>query len=277
MPSFVVNLPALLRDALEREATRVKDSPSNVVAAAIGQYLGTPAHTVFQVSTSGALVAGVYAGVVSVRTLLNHGDFGLGTFANLDGEMVVLDGLAYQVQGTGRVSVADREARAPFAVVTRFTPDTDTTIEAVHSFEELTHQCDELRKSSNIFYAFRLDGRFKVVRARAVNPSEGEARLVDTAKAQSEFTFSEVEGTLVGIWSPAFSSAFSVPGYHFHFLSDDRRQGGHLLDCISAGDLRLQCESMTDFHLVLPETASFLNADLSNDPAAELAYAEQAH
>ncbi|MBB3397017.1 MULTISPECIES: acetolactate decarboxylase [unclassified Rhizobium] len=111
MPSYVVNLPALLRDTLEREAARVKDSPSKVVAAAIGQYLGTPAHTVFQVSTSGALVAGVYAGVVSVRTILNHGDFGLGTFANLDGEMVVLDGLAYQVRGTGRVSVADRAAR----------------------------------------------------------------------------------------------------------------------------------------------------------------------
>ena len=83
-------------------------------------------------------------------------------------------------------------------------------------------------------------------------------------------------GTLVGLWSPGFSSAFSVPGYHFHFLSEDRQHGGHLLDC-TAGPLRLRMEALTDFHLALPEIESFLKADLSRNAANELAYAEQAH
>jgi acetolactate decarboxylase len=43
---------------------------------------------------------------VSVQSILKHGDFGLGTFANLDGEMLVPDGRAYQVQGSGKVSEA---------------------------------------------------------------------------------------------------------------------------------------------------------------------------
>ena len=50
---------------------------SAVVTAALARYLEKPIHTIFQVSTSGALVAGVYESEVSVRTLLEHGDFGL--------------------------------------------------------------------------------------------------------------------------------------------------------------------------------------------------------
>jgi acetolactate decarboxylase len=42
----------------------------------------------------GALLAGVYDGNVTIRELLRHGDFGLGTFNALDGEMLVLDGCA---------------------------------------------------------------------------------------------------------------------------------------------------------------------------------------
>jgi acetolactate decarboxylase len=109
-----------------------------------------------------------------------------------------------------------------------------------------------------------------------VNPPRQGARLVDAAKAQSEFHFTDVAGTLVGLWSPGFSSAFSVAGYHFHFLSKDRHEGGHLLECES-GPLRLRVEALTDFHLALPETESFLKADLGKNTADELAYAESAH
>lgn len=276
MPKVSVDIPASLKNALDGEAARIKSTPSSVVIAALAQYLGTPVHTLFQVSTSGALVAGVYSGVVSAQAILDHGDFGLGTFADLDGEMVVLDGRVYRVQGTGRVSEAPLDARAPFAVVTRFSPEVDVTIEAIASFSDLEARCDPKRASGNIFYAFRLDGRFTHVRTRAVNPPRKGTRLVEAAKSQSEFHFTDAVGTLVGIWSPGFSSAFSVPGYHFHFLSEDRRQGGHLLDC-AAGPLRLRMEALTDFHLALPETESFLKTDLSKNAADELAYAEKAH
>jgi acetolactate decarboxylase len=251
-------------------------STSSVITAALAQYLGTPVHTLFQVSTSGALVAGVYSGVVNGKAILDHGDFGLGTFANLDGEMVVLDGRVYQVQGSGQVLEASLSAEAPFAVVTRFSPEVDVEIDSVASLRDLAARCDAQRSSSNIFYAFRLDGWFNSIRARAVNPPGAGRRLIEAAKAQSEFKFSNVAGTLVGLWSPGFSSAFSIPGYHFHFLSEDRQRGGHLLDC-AAGSLRLRMEALTNFHLALPEVESFLKADLSRNAANELAYAEQAH
>jgi len=213
---------------------------------------------------------------VSVKSILDHGDFGLGTFANLDGEMVVLDGRAYQVQGNGKVSEAALQAAAPFAVVTRFDPGVDVESAPIVSLAALGQSCDGHRPSNNIFYAIRLDGHFDHIRTRAVSPPGDHARLIDAAKAQAEFTFSDIGGTLVGLWSPSFASAFSIPGYHFHFLSDDRKHGGHLLTC-SAGTLRLRIEALTDFHLALPENESFLKADLSKNAADELAYAEQAH
>jgi acetolactate decarboxylase len=276
MPNLIVDIPASLNLAVQDEVKRAGTDESAIITAALAQYLNTPVHTLFQVSTSGALVAGVYSGAVSVESVLQHGDIGLGTFANLDGEMVVVDGRAYQVQGTGRVSEAPANAKVPFAVVTRFAPQTDVEVGPTANFGELEKRCDALRKSGNIFYAFRLDGKFKRIRTRAVNPPEAGTRLVDAAKAQSEFHFSDVAGTLVGLWSPGFSSAFSVAGYHFHFLSDDRLEGGHLLD-LESESLRLRIEALTDFHLALPETEAFLKADLRKNTAAELAYAESAH
>ena len=269
-------VPTSLKAALVSEAERTRTSASVIVSAALSKYLGHRLHTLFQVSTSGALVAGVYDGEVTVKSILEHGDFGLGTFANLDGEMVVLDGRVYRVQGSGRVSEAGLDASAPFAVVTRFSPQSTVDIGAVASFKELEQRCDQLRTSSNIFYAMRLDGRFRKVRTRAVNPPARGTRLVDAARAQSEFHFTDVEGTLIGLWSPGFSSAFSVPGYHFHFISADRRQGGHVLD-VEAIELRLRVESLTDFHLALPESEAFLKADLSKNTDNELACAEQGH
>ncbi|MBV8280215.1 MAG: acetolactate decarboxylase, partial [Verrucomicrobia bacterium] len=58
--------------------------------------------------------------------------------------------------------------------------------------------------------------------------------------------------------------------------SDDRQEGGHVLD-VESGTLRLRMEALTDFHLALPETEAFLRADLSKNTADELAYAESAH
>jgi acetolactate decarboxylase len=273
---LLTNIPGSLEAALEEEVTRSGRSTSSVVTAALARYLERPVHTVFQVSTSGALVAGVYDREVSVQTVLEHGNFGLGTFANLDGEMVVVDGHVYQVHGSGCVTEAAGDAGAPFAVVTWFDPDIDVSIPSVGSFGDLEARCDGFRSSGNIFYALRLDGQFKRVRTRAVNPPARGTRLVEAAQAQSEFTFADVDGTLVGLWSPGFASAFSVAGYHFHFLSADRQHGGHLLD-VQAGTLQVKVEALTSFHLALPESEAFLKADLSKNTAEELAYAEQAH
>lgn len=276
MPRVEIDLPLSLKTALEQEASRAGRDLGTHLRTILADHLKAEVHTVFQVSTSGALVAGVYDGEVSVGTLLEHGDFGLGTFAGLDGEMVVLDGKAFQARANGEVHEAPAEAGSPFAVVTRFSADRVGETQGVTGFDSLGAACDCFRASNNIFHAVRLDGRFRRVKARAVCPPKPGTPLAEAAKTQSEFTFQDVDGTLVGIWSPAYSAEFSVEGYHFHFLSHDRSQGGHVLE-VEAGPLKIAVEDLTDFHLILPETEHFLKANLDQDVAATLNTVERAH
>lgn len=84
---------------------------------------GTPAQ-VWQTATMAALLAGVNDGETTITELLTHGDFGLGTFNHLDGEMVILDGTCYHLHADGRAGIADGTERTPFVAATRFTPRT---------------------------------------------------------------------------------------------------------------------------------------------------------
>jgi hypothetical protein len=60
MANLDTTIPASLKAALDAEVTRRNGTASSVVTAALSQYFGVPVHRLFQVSISGALVAGVY-------------------------------------------------------------------------------------------------------------------------------------------------------------------------------------------------------------------------
>jgi acetolactate decarboxylase len=276
MPNLNCQIPQCLQVALEDRSRSTGESVSQIVSSALYRSFDMQVHTLFQVSTSGALVQGIYERAVSSRLLLNYGDFGLGTFENLDGEMVVLDGAIYQVRSDGTVTRIVDDTGTPFAIVVPFAADQDHTIDRASNFEEIIRICDQYRDSDNLFYAFRLDGRFTHVRTRAMKATLEGLPLAKAAAIQPEFDFTDIEGTLVGIWAPQFSSTLNVAGYHFHFLSEDRTEGGHLLEC-SGEKLRIRIERVNDFHLSLPSTQEFLRADLSKDGSKDLAYAEQAH
>ena len=84
MKSITCSLPDSLYEALEERVRKEKANRDHVVSVALSQYFGKAIHTLFQVSTSAALVEGLYQGAVRVSRLLRHGDFGLGTFIDLE-------------------------------------------------------------------------------------------------------------------------------------------------------------------------------------------------
>src|ERR1700750_667500 len=225
----------------------------------------------YQISTSTALVEGVYSGSVSSSVLLEHGDFGLGTFEGLDGEMVILDSQIYQV--TDRVRHRTDDFLVPFASITHFRAKSSFEIDNVACLRDIELACDHQRISDNLFYALRLDGVFETIHARAVHDGPQNTRLLDAAKTQSEFHFENIEGTLVGFWSPRYSSSFSIPGYHFHFISKDRTKGGHVLDCSSL-QLKARNQVLSGYDMRLPESGPFLTTNLNKDPASDLAKTE---
>ena len=276
MKTISCSLPDSLAAALQQRMNADKESRDHIVARALSEYLATPLHTLFQVSTSAALVEGIYQGAVRVSRLLQHGDFGLGTFIDLDGEMVVLDGVCYRISPTGAIAPVEGDRLIPYAVVTRFSSSSSKKDQKIRNFEDLVQACDRLRDSDNVFYAFRVNGYFNAVKTRVMKPVPKGTGLKKAASGQQEFRLKELRGTLVGIWSPAFAASFSVPGYHFHFLSEDRQSGGHVLDC-RASEVEIEACAMNEMHVSLPETEAFLKADLTRDPQADLMKAERSH
>ena len=172
--------------------------------------------------------------------------------------------------------VAPDTALAPFWATTFFAADTTTTLSAVSSWDDLTNQLDQLRPSDNLFCAIRIDGVFETIHYRVACKSAHGTDLVTATSHQAEFSKSAIRGSLVGFWTPTYARTINVPGYHLHLLSEDHQHGGHILD-LRARDLSVKLHMDNHVHLALPETPSFLAADLKGDPAQALATAESKH
>ena len=186
---------------------------------------------------------------------------------------LVVDGHFFQARCDGSVREVRDDVLTPFAVITRFIPEVEVTLDQCPDMGRLLAQFDSLRDSENFFYALKVQGLFEYVHARAVCWTHEGVPLVQAAAVQPEFEFHNVAGTLVGFWTPEYARTMNVPGYHLHFLSDDRRSAGHLLQCTGA-NLCLQIQREGTYQVALPESEDFLKADLRRDPAADLAKAE---
>ncbi len=167
-------------------------------------------------------------------------------------------------------------SRLPFASVTHFHEDSVVQIERAACLKDIELACDPHRVSANLFYALRVDG-VVFVHGPCTRRASGSCKGISTSRRCKNATgvplHDNVEGTLVCLWSPRYASSFSVPGYHFHFISKDRTKGGHVLDC-SAQHLRARIQIVSEYDIRLPEAGSFLTANLNRDPASDLAKAE---
>jgi acetolactate decarboxylase len=209
-------------------------------------------HTLFQTSTIGVLLEGNYDGDVSFAELGERGDFGLGTLNALDGEMIALDGRFYQVKADGRVYPVDGQARTPFAVVTTFEPDVRRSLTKPVDFSALCEYLDELIGGEAGCCAIRVDGGFDRVKTRSVpRQRKPYPPLVEVVESQPTFELRGVAGSLVGFRFPQYAQGINVAGYHFHFITDDRSAGGHVLDCrLARAELSVDHEA--DLRLELP-------------------------
>ena len=107
------------------------------------------------------------------------------------------------------------------------------------------------------------------MRTRAVSPPKDHGRLLDAAKTQKEFDFRDAEGTLVGIYSPAFSGAFSVPPAIISTFSP--RTAAKAATCWRLLSPPRSCAPRSSATTIsrCREFEDFLEADLSKDMSAE--------
>lgn len=230
--------------------------------------------TLTQVSTIGALMSGLYDGAMSIGQLKLYGDTGLGTFDSLDGEMVMVDATAYRVRADGTVQIAGPAETTPFAAVTFFTADLEKTLPGSVGMKELARQIDALLPTPNLIYVLRMEGAFKKVITRSVpRQVKPYPPITEIVKSQPTFEFKDVEGVVIGVRCPAFMKGLNVSGWHLHFLTKDRKAGGHVLD-ISVSHAVVKVDTTRNFYMVLPEDRDFYKLDMEKDSSGEVGAVE---
>ncbi|MHB8111047.1 MAG: acetolactate decarboxylase [Syntrophorhabdaceae bacterium] len=261
---------------LTRTMERTGCSAAEIIEQALRRFAKNDArgNSVFISAPINALVEGIFVEDTTIADIKRHGDFGLGTFNYLDGEMLVLEGQVYQIKSDGKVYGVPDEERSPFACVTFFTPDTFDEIDSDKDTSDLNEILDALIPSRNMLYAIRIDGTFRHIKCRAVPKSENYKPLVEATKDQPVFDFEDVKGSLAGFFTPSFMESLNAPGYHLHFLSEDHRLGGHLMDC-AIRKVRIGIQHVPKLEVGLPMTFDYLATDLSRDVRKDLDKAEK--
>ena len=222
-------------------------------------------NALYQLSTASALFEGVYDGALTYEQLAQYGDFGLGTFNQLAGEMLAIDGEFYQITDTGELSHVKPDQLAPFAEVTFFKALHHSSISNVQDYDALATRLLAEFSNKNLPYAIRLDGVFKVVKARNIRRQCKPYRpFVKAAEDQALFDFEQVSGAMVGFWFPDYWNGIAIGGFHLHYVDDGRSTGGHVLElAIESAEIGLA--PIRQLHIELPADEAFANANL--DPA----------
>ncbi len=233
---------------------------------------------VYQVALLQSLTLGQYDGVMTVEELKEHGDIGIGTYEGVNGEMIYLDGEMYQALGDGTVVLAEDSETVPFATVGFFDKDDEVKDQKVESLDGMKEELNKIVKDNgnNQFYFIKAQGTYEDVLVRSELKQEKPYKTLDEAlkKDQKEFEYKDVSGTLVAIYFPEYMSTLNAPGWHFHFISDDKEMGGHVLEITNfEGDIMVS--EMNQFELYCPDTDSFNEEDLSVDQSERIKSVEQ--
>ncbi len=218
---------------------------------------------IWQNTPSISLENGFYDGLSTVAELRRHGNQGIGAFDQLDGEMVGVDGTFYRVTEDSVAHVPGDQETLPFCMVTNFGATTEShELPQDMSKERLFEWVDGVLGTRNLFYSLRIDGTFRTVQSRCLPRQERPFPLLkDVEKTQAEYSYEEIEATMVGFRAPAYVGRTSPPEYHLHFISADRTFGGHVISFVGC-HATLTVERVEKQEILYPTSPEFAEKDL---------------
>lgn len=215
---------------------------------------------------------------VSVKDFLHHADTGIGTYTGLDGEAIFEDGVAYKATADGKVSVMQPEDGVAFGTVAKFDESVpEVELKNISDIETLKQALEPyVKEDQNIFYMIKAKGVFKTMHVRSCFACEKPyPTLSEVAQDQREFHFENTRGDVIAVWCPKYVNGINLPGWHFHYLSGDKTQGGYILG-LSSDNLRVKIDKIERFDLTLPQNPEFAKRDLCEDLSAKTAAVEGA-
>lgn len=233
----------------------------------------------FQVATLQSLMTGYTRAVITVDELLKHGDTGLGTFEDVNGEMIVAGGHCYKALDDGSVTEAPGDEGVPFSSVAFLKGGRKFDVEDINDIDQLK---DELTVKIeewfglNSMHIVRIDGSFIEVSARSESPLRTQHISLKSilSGTQKEFHFQNLGGTLIGIYYPDYMNGINAPGWHLHFLSSDRTLGGHVFDLVLKRGTVVM-DKLPEIEIQLPTAPAFDTYSLADNAGADIKAVEQ--
>lgn len=217
--------------------------------------------TLFLSAPVNSLLKGYYKQDMTIGELRKNGNFGLGTFDNLDGEMVMIEGQVYQLNTDGHTYPVGDRTNTPFSAVTFFSPQITEEFEGDFDFPSFNSILEKMILSPNMLFAIRIDGMFDYVKVWSVSKHENYQPLVESEEERPASEYSNIEGILAGFYVPRFIKSLCMPGFHLHFLTSDKKRGGHLQEC-RLKRMNITLQVLPKLTLNLPITIDYLTANL---------------
>ncbi len=223
--------------------------------------------TFFHYSIWHAFVNKVFDADLKVSTLKANGDIGLGSFDFLDGEMVMLDGIPYRIREDGEISVGSDDDEIVYANAAFFDEDGSFPISEPIDYDTFRAAINTHLPSLNLFYAFKVHGVFKTLKLGGLNKQikpfvDGLDVLIPNRPV---FEGENITGTMIGFFCPEFIGDINAAGYHFHFIADDLKMGGHVMGFECQEPLEVKYDEMNNYHFYLPDNEDYRNVSLDKN------------
>lgn len=241
-------------------------SATSFVSAPTADTADTLHNRLFTVGIGGGLIGGLYNGTYPYHKLKQHGNFGLGAPDKLDGELVIFRGKIYQTQYTGKTALVDDKQLTPFAMVNYFQADKKLTVSNTLNKKSLFLLVDSMLTNVNGLYAIHISGKFSYIKTRAFPPvkEHDHTPLASMLSLQHFFEFNNVKGDLIGYRLPSFMDNTNISGYHFHFLSEQKNAGGHIVD-LKAGNITIEIDQLDSYTIQVPSNSDFEQFDFKKN------------
>ncbi len=225
----------------------------------------------YQYSIIDALMAGVFDGDLTLGQLKKKGDFGVGTFNRVDGELLIDKGHVYKIGYDGSVKEVPDSDSTSAAFVKFFKADTVIHLNGRGlTYEKVQEQIKHLLNPNGI-YALRISATFPTMTTRAEKPAVKPYTSLPEHLKQNQVVFElkNTKGICAGFLLPPYLARTNVPGFHLHYLADDHKSGGHIFN-FTADSLTIEVDMAKGFTIENNTNAEFGKVNLQPDRGAEL-------
>lgn len=218
----------------------------------------------YQVGTHFSLLKGVYHGEVTIAELAKQGDFGLGTFDNINGEMAAFDGTFFKTEVDGKLKIAKPDDITTFAHITYFNPTGKLIIKNINNYDALVTAIIKQLPNKNIPYALRFDTVCDYVKFFVVPEQKKPYPPIEhVLKTKAVFEKKNVAGTCMGFLVPNYFAPAVKIGLHLRFIDNARTTGGHIGDIVFKEAI-ISYQPIYDIHIHLPSLDDFAEADFTS-------------